>query len=148
MSDQMDCRTYVDHVRLQHHQIHRLLDRLRSAIYGAEGCEIACEDARLLLGDLRDRLERHFAEEEGGGCVDEAVSLCPRLSKQAQDLDAQHPRLLAAIDRIRAKFEGCSRLGANRRIVELELDEFTRDYAYFEESERSVLREGFGIDEA
>ncbi|QDU26215.1 hypothetical protein ETAA8_12900 [Anatilimnocola aggregata] len=147
MSDHEECRTYLNHVQLQHQHMQQLLERLRSLVVGAKGCSFAFDDAKLLLSDLGDHLARHIAEEEGGGCIDEAVCRCPRLSLQARDLKAQQPRLVAAIERIVAKFEGRNRLGTCSFMVEQEIQQLASDLRLYEESERELLAEAFGVDE-
>ncbi|WP_425616684.1 hypothetical protein NA78x_000337 [Anatilimnocola sp. NA78] len=147
MSDHEECRAYWDHVQLQHRHMQQLLDKLRSLVVGAKGCSFAFDDAKQLLGDLADQLARHIAEEEGGGCVEEAVCRCPRLSSEARDLKAQQPRLQAAIERITAKFEGRNRLGTCSYMVEQEIQQLAADLRLYEEAERTLLAEAFGVDE-
>jgi len=147
MSEHEECRAYLDHVQLQHRHMQHLLEGLRLLVLGAKGGSFAFDDAKTLLGDLADQLARHIAEEEGGGCVEEAVCRCPRLSLQARDLKAQQPRLVAAIDRIAAKFEGRDRLGACAFMIEQEIQNLANDLRHYEESERALLAEAFGVDE-
>ncbi len=40
----------------------------------------------------------HFAQEEQGGYLEEALSYAPRLGPQAAKLERQHPQLLARMD--------------------------------------------------
>ncbi len=46
-----------------------------------------------LLGELGDRLIRHFTLEEEGGYFAEALTHAPRLVAKANELLAQHPRM-------------------------------------------------------
>jgi hypothetical protein len=143
-----DCRTYMDHVRLQHRRMHQLIERLRPLVHGAAGCESAFDDARQLLAELADHFSRHVAEEEGGGCLEEAVCRCPRLATQGRDVKEQYPRIQAEIARIAAKFTGCECLGSSSRMVEQELEQLARDLGQLESDERYLLREAFGTDES
>jgi len=143
-----ECRVYMDHVRLQHRRIQQLIERLRPLVYGAAGCEAAFVDAKHLLGDLADQFARHVAEEEGGGCLEEALCRCPRLANQGRDVREQYPRIQAEIARIVAKFDGCERLGSASKMVEQELEQLARDLCQLERDERYILREAFGTDES
>jgi hypothetical protein len=143
-----ECRAYMDHIRLQHRQMQQLIERLRPLVHGAAGCESAFDDAKLLVGDLADHFARHVAEEEGGGCLEEAVCRCPRFATQARDVTEQFPRIQAAINRLAAKFTGCECLGSSSRMVEQELEQLARDLSQLESDERHLLREAFGTDES
>lgn len=148
MSEHEDCRTYTDHIRLQHRRFRQLIESLRPLVCGAAGCESAFDDAKQLLGDLADSFARHVSEEAGGGCIEEAICHCPRLAQQARDISAQYPKIRAAIERIAANFTGCDRLGTSSRMVEQELDQLARDLDRLESEERYILREAFGTDES
>jgi hypothetical protein len=143
-----DCRAFVDHVRLQHRRLNQMIERLRPLVHGAAGCESAFDDAKQLLGDLRDQFARHVAEEVGGGCLEEAVCRCPRLARQGHDVNEQFPRIQAEISRMAAKFTDCRRLGSSGRMVEQELEQLARDLSQLESDERHLLREAFGTDES
>jgi hypothetical protein len=148
MSEHEDCRTYMDHTRLQHRRMNQIVERLRPLIHGAAGCDTAFVDAKQLIGDLADQFGRHVAEEAGGGCVEEAVCRCPRLSPQACELNAQYVQIQATIARIAARFAGCDRLGNSCRLVEQELEQLGRELCRLESDERYILREAFGTDES
>lgn len=148
MSEHEDCRTYMDHTRLQHRRLQQIVERLRPLIHGAAGCDTAFLDAKQLIGDLADHFGRHVAEEAGGGCVEEAVCRCPRLSPKARELNAQYVQIQTTIARIAARFASCDRLGNNCRIVEQELEQLARDLCRLESDERYILREAFGTDES
>ena len=148
MSEHEECRAYMDHLRLQHRRSHQIIERLQPLVCGAAGCESAFNDAKQLLVDLADQLARHVAEEAAGGCLEEAVCRCPRLSPQARDVDAQYTRIQAEIARMLAKFAGCERLGSVSRMVEQELKQLAGDLCQLESDERHILREAFGTDES
>lgn len=148
MTEHEDCRTYMDHIRLQHRRLRHLVDSLRPLVREAAGCEAAFADAQQAVGDLADHFARHVAEEAGGGCVEEAVCRCPRLAAQAREVTAQYPRIQASITRIADRFSGCTRLGPSCRAVELELEQLAGDLGKLESEERYILREAFGTDES
>src|SRR5688572_23467234 len=96
-----ECRCYEDHLIAEHKRLDRMLRVARNAIMplGAATGNVPAADIVKLLGEVREELQHHFAQEEGGGCLEEAVSRCPSLSDEVRRIEAEHPRLLESIDR-------------------------------------------------
>ena len=71
-------------------------------------CELtaALATLRSLLVELRTHLVEHFAREEHGGFLDEAIANMPRLAPVATTVEKEHPGLLAEIDGIIAALPG------------------------------------------
>lgn len=145
--DELDGRVYAQHLQLQQQSIQRLLEKIRSAVYGAAGCETAFQEAGQHLRELRTELQRDFAEESGGGCLDEAVSRCPRLAHAVQELEQKYPPLLASVDRLIAKMGPGPVLGLHRREVDLGLEQLSLDWAELETEQRRIAREAFHCDD-
>lgn len=145
--DELDGRVYAQHLQLQQQSIQRLLEKLRSAVYGAAGCETAFQEARQHVRDLRTELQRDFAEESAGGCLDEAVSRCPKLSGAVRELERKYPPLLSAVDRLTTEFEHGPVLGNRRRQVELDLEQLSLEWADLETEQRRIAREAFHCDD-
>ena len=76
-----------------------LRKRVRDAAAGSgkdsEGAR-ARSEAESLLGELEERLPRHFATEERAGFLSEAVNQAPRLSRRADELRAECRRFTEA----------------------------------------------------
>ncbi|MCE9606383.1 MAG: hemerythrin domain-containing protein [Planctomycetia bacterium] len=75
-------------------RIHRILDETR---------EVDASTARIaelteFVSALRDRLARHFEQEENGGYLEEAIVRVPQIAPQAAILQRQHGEFLAAAD--------------------------------------------------
>ena len=102
MRDYSECGYYVDHLVAEHRRLHRILRHMRSAIVSSVGPDITPSFAEVarILGRLRDELELHFTEEDAGGCFDEAVSRCPTLAPAAKGIAAEHPEILAEVNRL------------------------------------------------
>lgn len=145
--DELDGRVYAQHLQLQQQSIQRLLEKLRSAVYGAAGCETAFQEAQQHLRELRTELQCDFAEEAGGGCLDEAVSRCPRLAQAVQDLEQRYPQLLASVDQLIAKMGPGPVLGVHRREVDLGLEQLSLDWADLEAEQRRLALEAFHCDD-
>ena len=90
-------QAYVASVRADHRHQGSLVHHVRTAL--ASGAESYWDQAsvqRLLtsLNELHQHLAQHFAREEEGGYLEEALVHAPRLKDQAAQLMAEHPPLL------------------------------------------------------
>ncbi len=95
------------------------------------------------LSGLRTDLDHHFAAEEAGGCVEEAVSHAPRLGRERSQLEREDPTLLALVDtlmgRLKKSPKTLTRVDQDyRRLVE-------RIEAH-EAAESRIIQESFGMD--
>ncbi|MGD9648040.1 MAG: hemerythrin domain-containing protein [Pirellulales bacterium] len=101
-----DEAAYVQQVKAEHYGLEQLLHQLEDAFAAARGNgwpTKAIPQLVKLLTDLREEIERHFAQEEVGGYMEEALSLAPRFSGQAQALLKQHGELSQAVRALLAK---------------------------------------------
>src|SRR5262245_37229875 len=100
-----ECCSYVEHLIAEHRRIHRMLRLAHHTIIGAQGSQQDAPPAVVVrvLQQVREELEHHFAQEESGGCLHEAVSRCPPLSAEAHRIEAEHRELLQDVDRLIAQ---------------------------------------------
>jgi hypothetical protein len=75
---------------VEHRQLKGLLEKIDRAL---EQRRDTIDQVGDLLGQLGDRLIKHFALEEEGGYFAEAVLHAPQLVSKANALLAQHPRI-------------------------------------------------------
>jgi hypothetical protein len=143
-----ECRCYVDHLLAEHKRLHRMLRGARNAIMplSAAAGNVPALDIVKLLGEVRHELEQHFAEEEGGGCLEEAVSRCPSLSDEARRIEAEHPRLLESIDRLIAQAQDADGSVEGRIAVARHFDELCAQLDAHEGAENGLLRKAFGVN--
>lgn len=143
MLEQTERRAYLTQALSDHRRLDAKLRELRGAI---EAAPVAAVDAgeRIdeLLKQLRNELQWHFDCEQEGGCLDEVVARLPRLSFEADRIQAQHEELLDEIDRLID--EAREYPYAHERFLE-HLDAFYRQFHEHEEAEDQLLREGFGL---
>lgn len=141
-----ECRSYVDHLIAEHRRLHRMLRSAHSAMIHASGPDHDATTADIIrvLRQVRDELAHHFTEEEGGGCLEEAVSHCPSLSTDSRRLQAEHPQLLESIDRLIAQAMDCDQSVQNRIELERGFDELCSQLNAHEAAENVLLRKGFG----
>jgi hypothetical protein len=143
-----ECRCYVDHLISEHRRLHRMLHQAHHAIVGAHGPDrdASSADVVCVLRQVRDELEHHFAQEEGGGCLDEAVSRCPGLAAESRHIEAEHPQLLAGVDRLIAQALDSDQSVQKRLELEMGFEELRRQLDAHETAENALLRKGFGAN--
>ena len=145
MSNVDECRAYVVHLRIEHRELHGALQRIKHGWTDANAeydLPIVVQELR----DLRTRLAEHFAEEEGGGCMEEAVGRCPRLGQEADRIEREHPALLAELDEIIARTQLALELGQTNQNHQTFRDFAQKLFAH-ESAENHILEVAFGLHE-
>jgi hypothetical protein len=143
--DDAESRSYVNHLLSEHRRLHGLLREARRAIVG-NGVRKSAAECTAVLREVRDELQRHFAEEEGGGCLAEAVSRCPALSAEARAIEAQHPGLLLRLETLLNQVATAEPTAGCRVETLREFDDLLRELHAHEAAENNLLRRGFGTN--
>lgn len=146
MRDDDEIRCYVQHLATEHRRLHGILRHLRDSLVYAVGPDEApsfSEVVRILVR-LRDELARHFAQEDAGGCLDEAVSHCPTLSAEVRRIESEHPQLLAEVDRLVARAKQLEPTTVNQFALDHEFEALFHRLRTHEKSEADLLRQAFG----
>lgn len=109
MRDFRECQAFVDHLRSEHQQIHQAVVNVERELRAADP---PCDPNRVrtCLQRLRDVLAQHFAEEEEGGCLEQAISCAPRLSQEVADIEKEHATILKLVDRLIKRSADCHTL--------------------------------------
>src|SRR5262245_50052025 len=96
------CEAYAAHLLAEHRRLHVMLRLARAAVLqsGGPDRDATAKDVMRVLRQIRDELARHFAQEEAGGCLEEAACRCPSLSTQVRRVEAEHRTLLAELDKL------------------------------------------------
>ncbi len=99
---------------------------------------------------LREHLRNHFAQEEAGGFLEEAIARMPRLAAAATAIMNQHPELLAELDDLA---DNLREMQAAGDISASAWQQARRDYECFavhmqahERSENAVVQDGYNED--
>jgi len=141
-----DCRTYVEHLRVEHSHIDHWLEELQqllvAAPYGHEK-HLAGELLAKLL-QLKEQLVHHFREEEEGGCLEEAQSRSPCLSEDVRELQAQHHGLLQTLDGLIAQAQSLFAQPNDFENLRASFGNFLRQLHTHESEENRILLFGFG----
>lgn len=144
MNELQTSRTYVDHLRAEHRQLHAEIRRIKNAFFDDVGHHRQPGELLRELSALNDELRRHFAEEEEGGCLEEAVSHCPGVAHEADDLQREHPALLKGLEHIIAALK-TNNSGDAPPEVRQEFDDFTKLLLAHEAAENKVMQRAFGV---
>lgn len=92
------------------------------------------------LRGLRAELARHLAEEESGGCVEEAALHAPRLTCAAQALEREDPRLLEQLDELILRLQAAPR---GWRKMEQDYRQLAKQICQHVAAESRILEESF-----
>ena len=103
MNGSNQCTAYLRHLQAEHHRLNCALTEICHRFH-----ELNCSAVtQPILSSLIDRLEEllmelrnHFAEEEGGGSLDEAVARCPSMGPRTSELMHEHPELAGRLDNL------------------------------------------------
>jgi DnaK suppressor protein len=100
-----------------------------------------------LLGDLEYELTLHFATEERGGYIAEAVAIAPRLARDAAALQAEHPGLQRAASELTETARQAGRSHAHWRELRDPLMAFARELLDHEGRENELISHAWTEDE-
>jgi hypothetical protein len=148
MYAQNESKIYVDHLLAEHRRLHAMLRMARAAILqsGGPDRDATAADIMRVLKQVREELALHFAEEEGGGCLEEAVSRCPRLSTVANHLGAEHAELLREVDDVLTLAAASDKSQDAHIAMENAFQRACERVYAHEAAENNVLRQGFGTN--
>ena len=146
----------LGHVLTEHRDLFHLMHSVQSrfATAGLPGSPSPEHRADVLesLHHLREHLGDHFAQEELGGFLEEAMTRMPRLSAAVRSIVAQHPALLAELDRvideltIVEKSGGFAAKAKSWSAAVHAFEAFAAHMAAHERSENMVVQEGYNED--
>lgn len=141
-----DCRTYAEHLRIEHSHIDRSLEQLQHLIANTAQWSQENPAPALLahLVQLREQLAHHFREEEEGGCLEEAQSRSPCLAEDVQKLQAEHAGFLKKLDGLIAGAEVLARHPAELTSLQTAFSGFLSELHAHEAEENRILLFGFG----
>lgn len=96
MNDSEECFAFAEHLHLEHHRLNELLREIAHGVaqLGPPADKRPVFDPLVQrIAHLRQQLLAHYAEEEAGGCLEEAVTRCPSLAGDVKSVVAEHPQL-------------------------------------------------------
>ena len=137
----------LGHVLAEHQDLFNRLTAARKA-FAAEEPPATARVASLqtCLSSLRDHLNEHFTQEDRGGFLEEAVARMPRLGSAVAGLVAEHPALLAELDKIIASLPSSGKSSAAWQQAGHSFSAFADRMLAHERSENAVVQEGYNED--
>lgn len=144
-----NCESYSIHLQHEHRKMHTRVRDIEALFFqGDKDWETPGLMARLSerLRGLRDDLSHHFAEEDAGGCIEEAVCRRPALSAEAVKLEAEHPELLADLDRLIEYLATAGSSAFSRDEITTNFDEFVKRLLTHEATENRLLQIGLNMN--
>jgi len=137
----------LGHVLAEHRDLFNLMHSVQAA-FAAAGPPTPERRALVLesLHMLRDHLGDHFAQEERGGFLEEAMTRVPRLSSAVRSVVAQHPALLAELDRMIEALEIVTAGADSWPRAAHAFEVFATHMVAHERNENAVVQEGYNED--
>lgn len=140
---------FAGHLLAEHGELFQQLSRLRASL--ADEAPPGCQRVREIVAGiraLRGRLAVHFRQEEEGGLLEESVARIPRLASDAALVLAEHPRLLADLDAIVARFGAADDAPCADawRGVRAAFATFVERMQAHERAENAVVQQGYNED--
>lgn len=135
---------FLVHMRDEHRRLRELLLKIEQNWDAVkDGDKAAPQQILGGLRELRTELVHHFAEEEEGGCLEEAACRCPSLSKDVQRVENEHVQLLEELDgvveQLPEKAESLAILQQHAKFAR-----FTAKLREHESAENQLLEKAFG----
>lgn len=133
--------------RAEHAQMHHLLGEARAQM---KACKINAGGMGACMADtiaqLRTRLAAHFAREDKGGWLEEAVVRAPHLAKRLTTLEQEHAPLMEQLNRLHQDAVKLQPTPEATTEFETEFEAFAARLLAHEEAENAILCTGFNED--
>ncbi len=139
---------YAEHLHHEHHRLNRLLLEIGhevARLVGPPADRTLLQRLETRITDLWDQLKAHFAEEEDGGCLEEAVTRCPALAVNLQSIMEEHSVLEQLLGQLLAEVSDPSIAPAE---VGAKWQAFYNKIRAHEAAETRLLRMAFGHESA
>lgn len=135
----------ANEARAEHVEMRHLLEHAREELKKCHECgsnaSAAC--VHRAMSEMQDHLERHFAREENGGWLEEAVVRAPHLAHRLTELEQQHRPLRERIAHLVKEAETLDGGRESVQKVREEFEKFAKQLLVHESYEERVLQQGF-----
>lgn len=131
----------LGHLLVQHRDLHMLVQGVREALEPPR----QTGGLRAAVVALREHLAEHFAQEERGGFMEEAISRMPRLSTAVAHVLRDHPQLLAELDHL-IECLPVSDSASAWATTAGDFSAFAAHLSAHERNENAVVQEGYNED--
>lgn len=140
---------YIEGVRADHQELRNLVRGIERQLNAAEAAGWAKNEAQVVLtaiDELGRHLREHFAEEEAGGYMEEALALAPRFGPQAERLLKEHPTMLQQVGRLVELARCCCEQAQQGPELSRLAREFFATLRAHDAAENQIIQEAFNTD--
>ena len=133
----------------EHRELHAAVQHIEETLHQCEPCEATAErlaEAKQLIVTLRDHLAHHFAQEEQGGYLEEAIIRVPQMSHQADMLQRQHAEFLRLANNMLADAQAGVPQPTAWRNLKADYLQFAKRLKAHEAAENALLQRAFNED--
>lgn len=144
-----DDTAYLAQVKAEHYDLEQVLHHLGAAFDSARAQQWPLASTQrlvVLLSELRDQIERHFAQEEVGGYMEEALSRAPRFSAQVEALLKQHTELASGVNDVLARAKGSRDNPGNWKTLHADVQALLKKLKAHEAGENRIIEAAFNED--
>jgi hypothetical protein len=140
---------FFERALVDHRELRRLVASVQDVCESAatsKAVEAARQAAPGRLGGLLDHIQAHFAQEEEGGYLEEAISLVPQIASQAAQLERQHAPLLNSLRGIVERAKTAARDAERWCRVHSDFEAFCKDLLAHEAAESRLIQQACHFD--
>jgi hypothetical protein len=130
----------------EHREMRRLVRGLREAVNRNRpwSREVA-QGALRAVEAMRVHLHHHFAQEEAGGYLEQALAMAPRFNDEAQVLLAQHGAMLRYVDEVVEVAQGAVEDAELWPQLKLQVKNLLRQLVAHESAENRIVQQAFNV---
>ncbi len=148
MTGMLATESMVDVLLAEHEELDQRISNIRQlwldVDQSGDGPDFVAMAAE--LSKLRPMLAQHFEHEEENGFLNDAILQAPRLSRQADDLLAEHRSFLECVDRMTQRLSGRGEAYSSWRAVSVDLEAFVDTLHTHEQAENNLLQSAWFDD--
>ncbi|HUE73829.1 MAG TPA: hemerythrin domain-containing protein [Pirellulaceae bacterium] len=141
-----DSQPFVDHLRREHRRLHEAVQATEAALAQWAGTKHGELDVVQQLTALRSELDRHYTEEEEGGCLEEAESRCPSLAGEVKRIEGEHALLRNEMDRLVEQASDVVETSGEVDRLQRAFQQFAARLRSHEAAENRIMAYGFGAE--
>ncbi len=134
----------------EHEHLHAVVDRIHAALGRCSDTAVdaaAIAAVREQITALRDQLQKHFAQEELGGYLEEALTRAPSLAPQATILQRQHAEFLTLASHMLSDAACCDPPQVTWVRLKADYEQFAKRLKAHESAENRLLQIAFNEDQ-
>lgn len=140
---------FLEQALAEHHDLHRTVEEIGSLLDSVPASEAGAALAAQALrrvDDLRGKLRQHFAQEEEGGYLEEAIARLPSLAPQAAVLQKQHAEFMQLADRLVGDARAAATPADVWRVLHDGFKTYSKKLLAHEAAENSLLQRAYNVD--